>query len=211
MKKILFVLLTVVALLAFASCNMEKRLYRDGWYKEKNTQHAFSTKQQTITEAAITNEIQEVPPLPDSILPAATKTDTAIPFPASIKEKIETLRKTKKELEGDPIIKMSYADARASMAKKGCKPNSTVMAFYYMSLISIICCWFGFGFLMAIIGLIVSVFAINAAAKGDCVEENMAIVKAGRRICWGVIIGTLILALLVLSIVLAILSSPLGQ
>lgn len=214
MKKILFVLLPVFALLAFASCNMEKRLYRDGWYKERNKQNSFSAKQQIVPEAAITDEIQakKVSHQPDSILPTIAKTDSAIPFPVLIKEKIKTLQETKKELDGDPIIKMTYADARASMAKKGCKPNPTVMAFYYLSLVSIICCWFGLGFLTAVIGLIVSVFAVNAAARdGNCVEENMAIVKAGRRICWGVIIGILILTLLVVSIVLAILSSPLGQ
>jgi hypothetical protein len=42
MKKNFLFLFAAVFLLAFASCKLEKRLYRNGWYVEKNKPHTLT-------------------------------------------------------------------------------------------------------------------------------------------------------------------------
>jgi hypothetical protein len=186
------------------SCNAEKRLYRNGWYTERT--HHVSSSQEQATENAITPEnitTKEIIPAQDSIAASSpVKRDTIL---SPVEKKLKELRQKQKELQGDPIVKMTYAEARASMAKKGCQPDKAATTVYYLSLTSIISLIIGIGFFLVIGTLIYSVFAIDkVVADGSCVEENIAIIKAGQRICWGVLIGMAIIVLSVFALFLAI-------
>jgi hypothetical protein len=204
MKNLLPAFLLFTVLFVSGSCNMEKRLYRNGWYTER-THHVPSSQEQatgnTIAPTDITSK--DSIPVQDSIAAASpVKRDTIF---SPLEKKLKELRQKQKALQDDPIVKMTYAEARASMAKKGCQPNKAATTVYFLSLASLITLLFGIGFFLIIGTLIYSIFAINkVVADGNCVEENIAIIKAGQRICWGILIAMAIIALSVAALFLAI-------
>ncbi len=185
---------------------MEKRLYRNGWYHEKNKGVSYS---RGFSESANENSIEKSDSVTLEKLISNSSKNPEIrdsnPI-VSLQNKNQSIQEIKSN-SGDPIVKMTYSQARVEMAKKGCQPNEAATNTYYLSLASIISVWFGIGLLLTIFTLFYSVYAINKViASGDCIEENLAIIKAGRRICWGIIIGMLILASIVIGIILTIIS-----
>lgn len=213
MQKILLFLLPFSLALAFSSCSMEKRLYRNGWYTEHSQKVSHSQSipaaSSETDENLLTDPPTTKPELRDTTIiidPFAIKTDSSV----KNHSKPFFIEEIEKKLGDDPEPKkkrMSYSDALASMSKAGCKPNKAASAIYWLAIISIICCWWGFGIIMAIVTLIMSIFAINkVAADGMCVEENIAIIKAGRRICWIMLLSIVVAAILITSIVLSILN-----
>ncbi len=212
MRKILLYLLPFSLALAVSSCSMEKRLYRKGWYSE-HFQKTSDIQNNLVQQNEIPENVE-----PKSILPSDKSnivTNSAIPPRDQQKisstpnsKKINPIEKIKKKLDDDPEKKkkrMSYADAVAAMSKAGCTPNKAATTVYWLSIISIAACWLGIGLLLAIVTLVISIFAINKVAKdGNCVEENIAIIKAARRICWAlllsIILGTILIVALVFSI-----------
>lgn len=207
MKKLLLFLLPVFLLLA-TSCHLEKRLYRSGWYIEKNTQQAFTAQTGDTLKPVVTNEIQqkEVLASHDTVIPAAeNQNPQAIPLTKKVTQKINDLRKVQKQLRGDPQ-RMTYAQARASMAKQGCTPNSAAKTVYILSIVSVISILFGVGLILMVVTLIISVFAIDRVIEdGTCVTENIAIIEAGRRIIFGTLIAMFILGLIALLLLFALL------
>lgn len=200
MKKFVLLLLPVCLLLA-ASCNMEKRLYRQGWYVEKNRAQSSSApgvhKENNVAPFS-EKEVPEVTAaLPDTLLPAEEKSVIPVTRTEKLQKKIESLRLVKKSLRTDPGKRMTYSQARISMAAKGCTPHRSAMAVYYMSLASLFSIIIGVGFIMSLFTLLVSIFAIEKVlADGQCVEENLAIIEAGRRLCLFAFIGMLIMVVL---------------
>lgn len=207
MKKLVIFLLPVCVLFGASSCNMEKRLYRKGWYLGKNTTASFSAKPEIKQQPADSADADE-----KHVTPVNTQGDSAIikktpvtPGPQAIKKQLQVLFKIKKEPQSDPIVKMSYAEARAEMAKKGCKPHPMAMTVYYMAVASAILSWLGLGIFGAIITLVISIFAIEAVVKsGSCIDENIAIIRAGRRICYIMLLIYAILTILVLALILTL-------
>lgn len=216
MKNVSFFILAITLLLA-TSCNMEKRLYRNGWYIEKNKSHSFSATPGISQETVVANEIQPeelpstihpetLPPTPDTLVPAVENSDRSARI-TEVKQKIKALRKEKQEMAGDPG-RMTYAQARASLAKHNCEPNRFAMTVYWMSFASIFASVFGFGLIVALVALLLSVFAINSVVAADsCVDANLAIIEAGKRMCYGVLIAWLILSVLTLLFVLILLEA----
>jgi hypothetical protein len=114
-------------------------------------------------------------------------------------------QKTTRKLN-DPN-RMTYAQARKQMAEKGCKPNGMAMAIYYMSWASVVLCWFGLGFILALVTLLLSIFATeNVLKEGSCMDENLAIIAAGKRICLLLLIWTAIITVLTFLLILGILA-----
>ena len=215
MKKQFF-LSGLFLLLLFSSCNLEKRLYSNGWYSgksrnsnvEKPIIHYQSKSEQK--SVSTTNQISQQNYQEQSgnaeikVLPAISAGETT-PKINPIKEAINSIRKKYSRNLNDPN-RVTYAQARKSMADKGCTPDGLVMATYYMAWASVILCWFGIGILVCLAALIMSIFATNrAAASGTCADENLAIVKAAQRICYLELIWFAIIAVFTALLVLAIL------
>ncbi|MDQ3112295.1 MAG: hypothetical protein M3R17_20610 [Bacteroidota bacterium] len=202
----------LLLLLASVSCNMEKRLYRNGWYKEKNVREEFSPAQKNAP-AAIEKEkytgIQFNNPAPVEFF---SSPDFIVP--AIAPQKVKVLPEENEMCPGDTVRKkMTYREASNSIAKKGSKVHTSAMSIYNLSLISL---WTSIflvpGFVLAIITLSLAASAKKKVrATGDCVDENVDIIDAGKRIAWGVLTGTLIIGIVVLAlwvILLAINSLP---
>ncbi len=215
MKKLLLLFLPVCFLLTITSCNMEKRLYRNGWYIEKNHSKIFSSpgirEDENISLPG--KEFFEDTSLaqPGTILAVVEKPVIPETRTAKLKKKIESIRLLKKSLRADPGKRMTYSQARIAMAAKGCTPHRSAMAVYYMSLISVFSIIIGVGFIMCLVTLLISVFAIEKVlADGKCVEENLAIIESGRRICLFAFIGMLIAAVLLFAFFMLYFLSAIG-
>lgn len=101
---------------------------------------------------------------------------------------------------------MSYREARRRMEEQGCTPQPFAMTIYWMAISSAILLYFGFGLILMIVTLILSIFAMRVVyASGSCMEENIAIIKAARRIIFLTLLILLGLAILVTALVLSIL------
>lgn len=193
MKKRIFFLLPLILLLA--SCSMEKRLYRNGWYNEKShkTEHTFANSSKSDTITAKENPSSSV--AGDTHEQAGQNGNVATPSNSTIenqgtvhgnpvKEAIELVRKKYTRKLNDPN-RMTYAQARKQMADKGCKPNSLAMASYYTAFASVILLFFGIGLFVCLAALVIALIATNdVIEKGSCVEENLAIIQAAKRICY---------------------------
>ena len=197
--KALIIFLAAACMLLAASCSMEKRLYRNGWYIEKQTPKSFpaspgiSQKPFAAGKAGQKETAAIILEEDSAVICSAPAADTS-----SFKSKLQEKRKIKTTTKGDPLVKMTYTQARASMAKKGCGPDRFAMTIYLMSLGSVFTLLFVVGYLLAIATLVTSIFALRKirAAGGPCMEENIAIIKAGRRISWGVVIFFFIAAII---------------
>jgi hypothetical protein len=198
----------MVLLLTLVSCNMEKRLYRHGWYKEHS--HTLSRTENKFVTPAPEIKLQSADTATaDPAIAIHTSADTIIL--AAVPDSAETtpLKEWRKKLDDSPIFgkKMSYAEAMASMAKKGCTPNKFAKTIYLLSILSLVLCWLsGIGILLALITLALSIFAIDSVlAGGTCVEENLAIIHAAQRNCWLLLLIVAILTILLISFVLILL------
>jgi hypothetical protein len=204
-KPLVFVLLAF--LMVAVSCNVEKRLYRNGWYIEKHNHGPFTAANQTFAGSSV--EISQ-----QKIFAAGQANDSIKPEPKSISntsaaEKIsKPVEKLKAKLQDDPHPKkMTNAQARKAIADKGGEPDSMATTLYTMSLLSVFTLLFGVGLILGIITLVISVFTIRRIKMegGPFAAENIAIIKSARRICWGVIaFGIVALSLLLLSLYLFI-------
>ncbi|CAN5885575.1 hypothetical protein BH11BAC7_BH11BAC7_07270 [soil metagenome] len=202
--KDLLLFLVLFCLLTGTSCNMEKRLYRNGWYVEKNKKSSFTNTPETTSGSFIANEIkqQTKSSLPDTVL--QVERNTSNPPLVKLEQKIKKLRKVQTQMRG-PVPRMTYSQARAAMAKQGCTPNKAAKTVYIMSIISAAGMFFVFGIFLVFVTLILAVFAADRVVEdGSCVNENLAIVEAARRICLGALIGMLILVFVFLALMLAI-------
>ena len=222
MKKLLPSLLVLFLAAALSSCSMEKRTYRNGWYIDRSSSssniHNLNSDQ-NISENFAEGKKTSVNIQPASSSDSVSSTQTENQ-PINVRREIKSIFQSEhsmqkavsvlkenslsKDKKKDPP--MTYAEARKSMAEKGCAPNSLVMSTYYMTIASVACVWFGVGLLILLpIAFIMSIFATNAAAKeGSCADENLAIIAAARRILllellWVAIVG-IFTALLVLAI-----------
>ncbi|MBI3510536.1 MAG: hypothetical protein HY064_07720 [Bacteroidetes bacterium] len=207
-----FTLLFIPVLFLFSSCNMEKRVYRNGWYKENHHDvHQYST-----TLASTTADENSAAVVSTGILKpvALQQKDSALVLSkdsSAVKEKLtvaSVYKRAEKKITGDDDPKkkkMTYGEAKKSMAEKGCKADPLVTTVYWMAWGSVASVWFGFGLLLCIATLILCIFADdNAAASGNCADENLAIVEDARHICILTLIWTLIIFALVLLLVLGI-------
>jgi hypothetical protein len=219
MKNFLLAFLTVSVLIAFSSCSMEKRLYRNGWYTDHTTllnkkNESVELPAQAKTEAT-RNKIQSAPEIVSSNASAQMETTDVIAVPENskagkaihsgpIKEVIGQIRQKYTRGLNDPN-RMTYSQAKKQMAEKGCTANSMAMATYYMAWISVFSTLLlGFGVILCLATLILSIFAINSVVKsGSCVDENLAVIAAAKRICFIELIWFAIAAILTALIVLA--------
>ncbi|HEU4719414.1 MAG TPA: hypothetical protein VFU15_16330 [Bacteroidia bacterium] len=189
MKKLTLYAL-VMTLLLF-SCSMEKRIYRNGWYVDRhstattkgNVQQANDDK--TFTAAAPVPTQDTLQPSPDSTSLKKTTVDDSTNSPPSFREFFRSMEnKVLPPGDGDGRP-MRYSEARRSMKDKGCPPNQMAQTVYFMAWASIAATFLGgAGILLAIITLILSIFAMQNVYDNpdDCVDENIAIIKAARRI-----------------------------
>jgi hypothetical protein len=198
MKNASFLLLTLFFISAM-SCSMEKRLYRNGWYTEhsKKITHA-----ENHPGAAIENQDVALAltghPTADTNSPVMP-VDTTMQSPYSIPVKISAVKKTDEKMQGDPPShRMTYAEAVAAMSKKGCKPHKFAATVHLLSLLSIGTCWFALISLpLVLTTLILCHFATaKVVADGNCVDENLAIIKSAQRNC--LIYLTVLLAVIAL-------------
>ena len=202
MKSIPPALLLFAYLLVAGSCNMEKRLYRNGWYTER-THHSSFSKDKEIPDTVVVKEISPAkennPSVNDSTQPVKILPGKHAAIFSAVDKNPGRLREITGKSPGDSLGKMTYAQARASMARKGCTPDKSAMTVYYLSVASIMSLIAGIGFFLAIATLIYSIFAINKVVQeGTCVEENIAIIKAGKLLCWVTIGIYFAIALIVL-------------
>lgn len=168
---------------------------------EKNRAESFSAREVHEENSVALFPGEKVDEVTSSVQPDTIPTEEkpAIPVTRSekLKKKIESIRLVKKSLQADPGKRMTYSEARISMAAKGCTPHRSAMAVYYMSLVSLFSIIIGIGFFMSLVTLLISIFAIEKVlADGECVEENIAIIETGRRLCLFAFIGMLLFAVL---------------
>lgn len=168
-------------LLLLSSCTLQKRHYREGWY--------FSLHHKTETAPA--GDEREARLLRETAAsPAATEKDTAMAAsqnPDSLAPAPETRSHTPEKtssVASEPLPKMSYQEAKGRMKEQGCVPHPWADTVYIGSLISLALVFVGgMGFLLALGILIFSFFAAQKVREsGNCVDENLAIIRKGRMI-----------------------------
>jgi hypothetical protein len=184
MKNVPLLLLTLF-LLSAMSCTMEKRLYRNGWYSEHSKKIIHTENQ---PGAAIENQDAALTghPAADTNSPFTVRVDTTIQSSFSIPVKVSAAEKTDDKVQNDPPShRMTYAEAVAAMAKKGCKPHKFAATVHFLSLLSIATCWFAFLSLpLVLTTLVLCHFATaKVVADANCVDENLAIIKSAQRNC----------------------------
>ncbi|HTL82242.1 MAG TPA: hypothetical protein VL651_11080 [Bacteroidia bacterium] len=203
MKKLFALAFIMITILS--SCDMQKRLYRNGWYTGRNDQKVSHV---LTTNNSADRNFTEAEPDPASDLKISLDTASAISQPAlkqkafapvhQLKQKLEQLKK-----QDDPK-KMSYGEARESIAAKGSKPQPLAEVSYYLAWAGVFSAWLGLGLLLLLAALLVSIFATNKTIKdGNCVDENLAIIARAKRICvialiWGAIVFAIVLGVFLL-------------
>ena len=206
MKKLsAFLLVPILVLIVLSSCSMEKRLYRNGWYSEnsKKPEHIYKrddvsattdfTNEKSVTADSVSTQTK----VDQNNASSNSKTVGAKNNPP-IKAIISKIRNRTSRKSDNPA-RMPYAQAKKQMADKGCKPNALATAVYFMSWASVLSCWLGIGILLCIATLILAIFATNdVVKKGNCVDENLAIINDGKRICYITLIVAAILAAIAL-------------
>lgn len=205
MKRLLFLILLLAGL---SSCSMEKRLYRPGWYTEKHhgTSAVAAQKEDALqpdpSPVVTEKQTNDTSGVTVASVPASEKTQ-----PASVKKEEPKKKKITEAIwppNGERPI--SYREARRRMEEQGCTPQPFALAIYWMAISSAILVYFGFGLLLMIATLILSIFAVNSVYEsGSCVDENIAIIKAGRRIIFVTLMVMLALAIVITALVLSIL------
>lgn len=210
MKRCLFLLLALCTVAV--SCNLEKRLYRSGWYFEKNKPHTFTAElpaNDPISSASAYEQHEKSNAIPAAI-PAADAIDSTIITPPLV-DPVMLPQAHDTTLPKKDIEKMSRRELLKSMKDKGCtKPNSTADTLYWLSILSICLFWmFPVALILAIVVIILSDSAEEEAMKGDCPRENIALVRKARRIAIGFLLVTLFaiiafLAFLAVALVLLI-------
>lgn len=185
---------------------MEKRLYRKGWYFEKNKPHPFTAALPVDDPVSGTSAFE--PGEKPAEVPAAAAEDSTVVTPAAadpvIQPQAHDTTLPKKDVE-----KMSRRELIKSMKEKGCaKPNSTADTLYWLSIITVCLFWMlPLALILALVVILLSDSAEEEAMKSDCPRENLALVHKARRIAKGFLFVVLIalfafLAFLVISLVM---------
>jgi hypothetical protein len=194
MKQICLFLFPASLLFAAASCNMEKRLYRKGWYTERIQKS--SAPESNLDAAAPATGKTEIPvskPISPHTDHSPTITEeTKTSSPGSMPQtQLET--DTVKPGEKPDYKKMSRRELVKSMKGKGCAPNKHANTVYWLSIISVCLCWFPpLSLLLAITTLVMCGPAQkDVMVAGECPRENLELIRKAKRNSWFLIIGTL--------------------
>lgn len=167
-----------------SSCNMEKRLYRNGWYMENRKEKDHSV--------AVLNSISLVKTFSETKIKPKDSIEKKQTIAPQIKRTIDSARVLQrmlrdtvvKKLYSNPNGRMTYDEAKGRMTKEGCTPDTMADVTYYLGIASCVLVISGGGFFFAIITLIVAFFAKRSLIrkKSDCIEENLAIINDGKRL-----------------------------
>jgi hypothetical protein len=202
-KKYRFFVFSFCCLVLLGSCTMEKRLYRNGWYKENKARTALSISRNSSENLPEEKEIAGM----QRSKPATGEIPSSLDLKAASTITIQTVKQLtakNKVQPGDTARKkMTYQQARDTIEQKGRTIHPSAMNIYNLSLISL------FASIFLVPGLVLAILTLCLAASakrkviatGDCVNENLDIIDAGRRIAWGVVAGTLIVGIILLTII----------
>lgn len=204
-------LIAILPLIFFSSCSMEKRVYRKGWYIDpsRKTEHTFSDYepnaqiQPQVNDAEMNTEI----PAPDSTKTIKENTGISKAEEAGNDTCIKK-EQVKNTAVHEPLPRMSHQEAIKRMKEKGCTPNSLAETAYIMAFVAIpLIILTGLGFPLAIVAFILSFLAEKRVIEsGNCVEENLAIVRKARITSLIIMLATALIIFIVVSLILGIMS-----
>lgn len=191
------------------SCTVEKRHYRSGWFIERIDRAEHFLEQQCPVsypkpDSAISSEEKKQDS--SQTFPAADSRSEFV-FPNEKSNPSDTngnAEKSAQQITRDPLPKMSYKEATTRMREKGCMPNQYANTVYWMALLSIpLMIFTGIGFLLVILSLILSFPAEKKVLEsGECVEENLALIRTARRLSAGILIFFALLVMFVVAVLL---------
>lgn len=180
-------------------------MYRNGWYVSKNRSEISFETNSILNNFRLQKAPRDYCDKTDTLIESRKSKDSIGLSSVKVKSVISDIAPEDTFTYNHPIKKMSYAEARASLERKGSVPNEAALNVYNFSLISIAGFVLGVGIFLSIATLIYSLFAVKKViADGNCVEENLAIIRAGQRISWISIIITALLFILVIALILYI-------
>jgi hypothetical protein len=200
--KIWIFLLVPVFILLTVSCNMEKRLYRNGWYIEKNKPHTLTANpgSNPVSGASAYEQYEK----PVSI-PVSAAADSSVVTNTTVNPVIEP-QVPDTSLPKKDVKTMSHRELIKSMKEKGCqKPHESANLMYWLAIASI--CLFWFLPLSLILALVVVAVSESAEEKviasGECPRENLELIRRGRRMARGFLFVALFVGIALVALLFA--------
>lgn len=200
------IFLIPVFILTTASCNLEKRLYRNGWYIEKNKPYTLTaTPGSNPVSGASAYEQYEQP-----VLTPGVAADSSSVVTNNAVDPVTKSQAPDSSLSKEEIKKMSRRELVKSMKAKGCaKPNESANILYWLAVVSICFCLFPpLSILLALVVLLICPSAEKEViAKGECPRENLALINKARWMARGLIFITLLAFIALFALVITLIFS----